>query len=154
MTPADPFEDPAEYPGLPKLRGRDRVFRLWIDATFSEPVSYSLYAGRPGLVRRLLLVRNPVSGEREPWGADARVPAEVWEPLARELEGLSLPPFPPRTDWGLDGTRRGVERGDLFLAARLSWWEAPPGTPARWRRWPRCSRRTSRRSAEGRSVVS
>lgn len=121
------FEQPARFPGLPRMRV-EAAFCAWVSAPFSPPVSWTVYPAGPGyVVRRVMLLRPaPFSDAPTPWGADGFAPREVVQPWVDALAAIAVPPFASAASWGLDGTHYGVARGDLWLSARLAWWETPP----------------------------
>lgn len=131
MGPEDVFHDPSGYLGLPAVGRQHRVVHLWAMAAFSAPVSHTVYAVDRGfLVRRVILHPAPFQGEDQPWGADGRPDTAAVRALIGDLRALELAPFARDEQTGRDGTRYGVEAGDVWRSARLSWWDTQSGWEA------------------------
>ncbi|MFX9552262.1 hypothetical protein ABTO49_22040, partial [Acinetobacter baumannii] len=51
------------------------------------------------------------------------------------LAAIRLAPFPTTRTLGLDGTDYGVEQGNGFRSAKLSWWDVHPEDWAPLHQW-------------------
>lgn len=132
------LESPLTYPGLPEHRHPRVLLRVWRHPSFEPYASWSLIETQTAsFVRRItwdpfhLLADTPVT-----YGAEAVIPAAVYEPLLSALRGIQLPAFQPAGNAvGIDGTTYGVESGNYMHSARVTWWETPPTQWAALARW-------------------
>jgi len=126
------LEHPEQYPGLPPLDHPRRIFRVWEYPAFSPYRSWSLLTTKSEneiLIRRVTFTDPNLSleiGDPETFGAQTNCPRELFDELCARLQRLSLGILLPDLSIVLDGTRSGIELGDVNFSARIEWKTLPP----------------------------
>jgi hypothetical protein len=122
------FEDPGNYPGLPRWSPAEIRVKLVMVPTCSpsiETVWILRLAKEVRQVRRIEWNRGADALHRSAkpttFGLDTELPADAVALLLRDLAAISFRPCVPASPAGVDGLYRTVELIDSDLACSLTW---------------------------------
>ena len=135
------LENPVAYPGLISRKWSKVLLRVWLYPSFKPYCSWAIiHAERELFLRRVVWDQvRPVgvSAGAVPYtyGSETLFERMAYDKLSSDLATIRLAPFHVDGQFGLDGTRYGIEITRSALSTKLSWWETPPASWADLRQW-------------------